>query len=71
MEISGAARRDELTKMSIDDILDENSVLTATVPDTKTGIKLTFTVTNLNFVRLYRKYGGRYEYVVSVIINYF
>jgi hypothetical protein len=53
MEISGAARRDELTKMSID-ILDENSVLIVTVPDTKTGINRTFiTVTIPDFVRLH------------------
>jgi hypothetical protein len=54
MEISGAARRDELTKMSIDDILDENSVLIVTVPDTKTGINRIFiTVTIPDFVRLH------------------
>jgi hypothetical protein len=39
MGISGAMRRDELTKMSIDDIKDEHSVLIVAVPDTKTGIK--------------------------------
>jgi hypothetical protein len=37
MGISGAMRRDELTKMSIDDIKDEHSVLIVAVPDTKTG----------------------------------
>jgi hypothetical protein len=42
MGISGAMRRDELTKMSIDDIKDEHSVLIVAVPDTKTGIKRTF-----------------------------
>jgi hypothetical protein len=50
MGISGAMRRDELTKMSIDDIKDEHSVLIVVVPDTKTGIKRTFTVTNPEFV---------------------
>jgi hypothetical protein len=39
MGISGAMRRDELTKMSIDDIKDEHSVLIVAVPDTKSGIK--------------------------------
>jgi hypothetical protein len=58
MGISGAMRRDELTKMSIDDIKDEHSVLIVAVPDTKTGIKRTFTVTNPEFVRLYRKYAA-------------
>jgi hypothetical protein len=43
MGISGAMRRDELTKMSIDDIKDD---------------KRTFTVTNPEFVRLYRKYAA-------------
>jgi integrase len=58
MGISGAMRRGELTKMSIDDIKDEHSVLIVAVPDTKTGIKRTFTVTNPEFVRLYRKYAA-------------
>jgi predicted nucleotide-binding protein (sugar kinase/HSP70/actin superfamily) len=53
MGISGAMRRDELTKMSIDDIKDEHSVLI--VPFL--GIKRT-TVTNPEFVRLYRKYAA-------------
>jgi hypothetical protein len=45
MGILGAMRRDddELTKMSIDDIKDEHSVLIVAVPDTKTDIKRTFT----------------------------
>jgi hypothetical protein len=55
MGISGAMRRDELTKMSIDDIKDEHSVLIVAVPDAKTGIKRTFTVTNPEFVRFNRK----------------
>jgi hypothetical protein len=39
-------------------IKDEHSVLIVAVPDTKTGIKRTFTVTNPEFVRLYRKYAA-------------
>jgi hypothetical protein len=60
MGILGAMRRDddELTKMSIDDIKDEHSVLIVAVPDTKTDIKRTFTVTNPEFVRLYSKYAA-------------
>jgi integrase len=58
MGISGAMRRDELTKMSIDDIRDENSVLIVTVPDANTGVKRTFTVTNPEFLRLYHKYAA-------------
>jgi hypothetical protein len=37
MGISGAMRRDELTKMSIDNIKDEHSVIMVAVPDKKTG----------------------------------
>jgi hypothetical protein len=58
MGISGAMRRDELTKMCIDDIKDEHSVLIVAIPDTKTGTKRTFTVTNPEFVRLYCKYAA-------------
>jgi lauroyl/myristoyl acyltransferase len=50
MGISGAMRRDELIKMSIDDIKDEHSVLIV--------IKRTFTVTNPEFVRLFGKYAA-------------
>jgi hypothetical protein len=69
MGILGATRRDddELSKMSIDDIKDEHSVLIVAVPDTKTDIKRTLTVPNPDFVRSHRKYRDRY--VVIVIIN--
>jgi integrase len=56
VRISGAVRRDELTKMSINDIQDENSVLIVTVPDTKIDINRTLTLTNSDFVRLHHKY---------------
>jgi hypothetical protein len=46
---------------------DENSVLIAAVPDTKTGINQTLTVPNPDFVRSHGKYRDRY--VVIVIIN--
>jgi hypothetical protein len=46
---------------------DENFVLIAAVPDTKTGINQTLTVPNPDFVRSHRKYRDRY--VVIVIIN--
>jgi hypothetical protein len=44
MGILGAMRRDddELTKMSIDDIKDEHSVLIVAISDTTTDIKQTF-----------------------------
>jgi hypothetical protein len=46
---------------------DENSVLIAAVPDTKTGINQTLAVPNPDFVRSHGKYRNRY--VVIVIIN--
>lgn len=58
MGISGALRRNELTKMTIDDIRDEDSILIVKVPDTKTDIGRTFTVTNTHFIRIYRKYAA-------------
>jgi hypothetical protein len=47
MGILGAMRRDddELTKMSIDDIKDEHSVLIVAISDTTTDIKQTFIYT--------------------------
>jgi hypothetical protein len=62
---------DELTKMSIDDIKDEHSVLIVAVPDTKTGIKRTFTVTNPEFVRLYRKYAALISYTHPELKKYY
>lgn len=66
MGISGAMRRDELTKMTIEDIKDCNDVLIVTVPDTKTDINRTFTITNPDYIRLYRKYAAlRPKHVTS------
>lgn len=53
--ISGALRRDELTKITFDGIQDKNSVLIVTGPDTKTDIKRTYTNTNSDYIRLYRE----------------
>jgi hypothetical protein len=50
MGISWTMWRDELTKISIDDIQDENSALIVTVSDTNTAIKRTFTLSNPDFV---------------------
>ncbi|XP_023313162.1 uncharacterized protein LOC111693184 [Anoplophora glabripennis] len=54
--ISGACRREELTKMSVDDIEDKGSILIVKVPDTKTNIQRIFTVSNLDYIDIYRKY---------------
>lgn len=56
MGISGALRRDELVKMTLDDIQEQSAILIVTVPDTKTDKKRVFTVTDLEYLRIYRKY---------------
>lgn len=58
MGISGALRRDELVKMTIDDIKEEDAVLIVTIPDTKTNRTRVFTITNLNFIKIYLKYAA-------------
>lgn len=66
MGISGALRRDELVKMAIEDIQEENVVLIVTVPDTKTDKKRVFTVTNIDFIKIYRKYAAlRPKHIVN------
>lgn len=56
MGISGACRRDELVKMTIDDVEDAGRVLIVKILHTKTNVPRTFTVTDLNHIQLYRKY---------------
>lgn len=56
MGISGACRRDELVKMTIDDVEDAGRVLIVKVPDTKTNVSRTFTVTNSHHIQYYRNY---------------
>ncbi|KAI4465177.1 cuticle protein [Holotrichia oblita] len=56
MGVSGAMRRDELTKITVDNIQDTSNILIITVPDTKTDINRTFTITNPDYIRLYHKY---------------
>jgi hypothetical protein len=41
-----------------------------TIPDKKTGIKRTFTVTNADFVKLYRKYAdNRPKHVAHRLVS--
>lgn len=54
--ISGACRREELVKMTIDDIEDVGSVLIVKIPDSKTYSERTFTVSNAKYIEIYRKY---------------
>lgn len=58
--LAGACRREELTKMSLDDIDDKGNVLVVKIPDSKNHTCRTFVVSNeVNngiFLSLYRKY---------------
>ncbi|XP_031342149.1 uncharacterized protein LOC116170098 [Photinus pyralis] len=59
--ITGACRRDELRKMSICDIEDKGNMLVITIPQTKTGKKRIFTITDeiletVHVLELFRKY---------------
>lgn len=66
MGISGACRREELTKMSFDDIEDKGLILIVKVPGTKTNVQSVFTVSKLEYVELYRKYAAlRPDYASS------
>lgn len=56
MGISGALRRDELVRMTLEDIQEDKTVLIVTVPDTKTDQKRVFTITNQDYIRIYYKY---------------
>lgn len=56
MGISGACRRDELVRMTIDDIEDVGSILIIKLPDTKTNMQRTFIVSKSEYIELYRKY---------------
>lgn len=42
--------------MTVDDIEDKNSILIVKVPDTKTNVQRIFTVSNLDYIDIYRKY---------------
>lgn len=54
--ISGACRRDELTKLTVNDIKDKGPVLIINVLGTKTDVDRTFTITNSDYIEIYRKY---------------
>lgn len=48
MGLSGACRRDELSKMTIHDVEDKDSYIIVKIPDSKTKIQRTFVVPNNN-----------------------
>lgn len=59
--IAGACRCDELVKMVLEDISDNGDILVVRIPDSKTNIKRTFTITNeilngVSILDIYRKY---------------
>lgn len=61
MGVAGALRRDELVKMTVDDISDQGSVIIVNVPDTKTHISRSFTIIDkvgekVPFLTILRKY---------------
>lgn len=59
MGVFGGLRRDELVKMTIDDVTDKGSVLLVNVPETKTATSKSFTIVeenNINALNIVRKY---------------
>jgi integrase len=59
--VAGACRRDELTKMQLNDVQDKDSIFIVNVRDTKTHINRTFTITNdeegeIDYLSICRKY---------------
>ena len=61
MGVAGACRREELVKMTINDIEDKGAVVIVNLPNTKTNITRSFTITknkqdNVDFVEIFRKY---------------
>lgn len=58
--VSGACRREELTKLSTRDISDEGNFIKIRVEHTKTNIIREFTITdgNANFLTIFRKYSS-------------
>lgn len=51
-------RRDELLKITIDDIEDKDSVIIIRISDTKTHTSRCFVISNSDHINIYRKYRG-------------
>lgn len=61
MGVFGGLRRDELVKLSIDDVDDRGAVVVVNIPYTKTGEGKSFTIVEeneMNAMTLYRKYAS-------------
>lgn len=56
MGISGACRREELLNITIDAIEEAGPILIVKIPDTKTHCERTFTISNSDYIDIYRKY---------------
>lgn len=54
--IYGACRRSELLNLTIDDIEDKDSIIIVKIQDSKTHTQRTFIISNLTYIKLYRKY---------------
>lgn len=54
--LAGACRREELCKMSLDDIEDKKTMLVIKIPNSKTNIERTFVVIGENNISFYRRY---------------
>lgn len=54
--ISGACRRDELVKMAVENVNDKGSVLIINIPASKTDKPRVFTITNPEYIEVYRRY---------------
>lgn len=57
--IAGACRREELAKLTIDDVDDKDTILVVKISDTKNHVPRTFTIVNNNdcdYLGIYRKY---------------
>lgn len=60
MGIAGACRREELVKIMIDDVEDRNEFILVNIPNTKTNISRSFTITEkageVDYAGIFRKY---------------
>lgn len=58
MGISGACRREELCKMSTQDIEIKNNLIIVTIPQTKTNTTRTFTIVKPEWIELIQRYAN-------------
>ncbi|KAJ3643753.1 hypothetical protein Zmor_026442 [Zophobas morio] len=51
-------RRDELTKLTVDNIEEKSFILVVKIPDSQTYSERTFTITYLEYIGKYKKYAA-------------